>query len=96
MGYWAECKRCAASIYMVQATPPGEYRSRWLPFDDESLELCHLDYCSASHQSQSQAANAQCPCCYRYISIPTTSMGTIWFCSLCKNHFEISQGVFNN
>jgi|WetSurSiteA1Bulk_404760.scaffolds.fasta_scaffold190299_2 hypothetical protein len=45
-GFWAECERCGKDIYIAQiADNPN---SRWLPFDDQSLGACHLDYCDDS------------------------------------------------
>lgn len=45
MGYWTKCKICGAGIYMAKVMPPNGYEQRWLPFEDEELDECHIDKC---------------------------------------------------
>tara|TARA_B100000929_G_C15135498_1_gene292769 strand:+ start:133 stop:342 length:210 start_codon:yes stop_codon:yes gene_type:complete len=33
---------------MAFVLPPGEYRRRWVPFNDPELTSCHLDTCEGS------------------------------------------------
>lgn len=43
-----KCKECLRPILMAYVLPPGEYKRRWLPFNDRGLTSCHLDTCDGN------------------------------------------------
>ncbi len=56
MGFWTSCKKCGSSIFMSQVRPPGETVIRWLPFEDDALDVCHLDYCGSGRGGGSRSS----------------------------------------
>lgn len=52
--FWAKCDKCGQDIYMAYVLPPNEYQHRYLPFEDESLDCCHLDYCQRTKNKRKQ------------------------------------------
>ena len=77
---------------MAEVTPPGEIHSRWLPFEDEHLLVCHLEYCSGSAGSSARTVTIECPYCGAKSSIQGSmeyNKGNIHTCHSCKETFEV-------
>lgn len=56
--FWTKCDECGQDIYMAYVLPPNEYQHRYLPFEDESLDCCHLDFCQRTknkHKPKNEA-----------------------------------------
>jgi len=47
MGFWTDCRECGERIWMAKVTPAGEVYPRWLPFENERLVVCHLQFCGS-------------------------------------------------
>lgn len=74
MGFWSNCNKCGTSVYMGKVTPPGEYYARWLPFEDEEYEICHIDNC---YSARTIIAASPAP--------PKKVKVTLIDCPLCHN-----------
>jgi hypothetical protein len=45
MGNWGICKYCGNDVYWAEVDPPNGSGIRKLPFDDNNLDICHMDTC---------------------------------------------------
>ena len=64
MSYWTNCNRCGSRIYMAKVQPPAEYSSRWLPFENELLNNCHIGCSPQNTKKTRKRANfVKCPIC---------------------------------
>lgn len=69
--FWTTCEKCGQRIYMAYVLPPNEYSRRYIPFDDELLNDCHLDYCITKRKTinkelkkkKSSPSYTVCPIC---------------------------------
>lgn len=93
MGYWDTCKNqgCNSRVYMAEVIPQNESRARWLPFEDELLSACHLEYCTGTKPTWHLV---KCPFCHR--KYRACSNGT-YRCDnpRCKEkfHLVVEQGI---
>ena len=68
--FWSTCKYCGQRIYVAYVLPPNEHSRRWLPFDDEFLNECHLNHCkrvrktrTKDYQKKKSPPSYICPIC---------------------------------
>jgi len=64
MSFWTECKckGCNTDIYWAEVRPPGSTQAKWLPFEDEDLQVCHLERCTGLKPTYYAI---KCPYCHK-------------------------------
>ena len=75
MAWVKRCEICSRPILMAKVLPPGEYRRRWLPFDDPGLTCCHLDTCEGNAKNY----ELYCNDCMEYVAATRKE----WFLEQC-------------